>query len=524
MLRAIRIAACAALPAAVLGCGGARPGDAWLFILDGDTVTVAEAAAHWDSLGQADRDAFSESADPGRDYVAAYSRMLLVRRELRLQGCEDSESFSIQRVAAARNAMARALGDSMLAGALASVTDADVEAFLEEYGTSVLITMSNRLDTVTTGPVPLPELPLRVSGAIRDLGQGETAGLPDGVTVMLDSVFPSDPGMLAGMAADSAGAASYARDRIGRLRASASIEDLLAGGGSGGSVAIRPDAVAGLARSFDGGPEPAPDDTVLACPAGVWTASRLAGEIEYHGASEPVRPSDSSWVHSFAQLVANRSCMATEFQSRYPAAAGAIEAEAYRTAVSNAAESLYRRNVLEGIEITPGMIDSAYAASPPVIDEKRVVQAVSIPQERLGEFRESVAAGTAREYAEGLEGIFVAGQTAMQGSPPLSRNEFPFGLGDSVFALSDTLAWTGPVPAGPDSAAPYASMRLVEIIPARTATREEAEPGLSASIRSAMIESRILAWLDGLSEAAGLVIDEELLESLPADPGAWRDL
>lgn len=524
MAAAIRTAACAALSAAFIGCGGARPGDAWLFILDGDTVTVADAAAHWDSLDQADRDAFAESDDPGRDYVVAYSRMLLVRRELRIQGYEDSECFTVQRIAAARNAMARALGDSMLAGALVSVTESDVEAFLEDYGTSVLITMSSPLDTVTTGPVPLPELPLRVSGAVRGLAPGETAGLPDGITVTLDSLYPADPGMLARMAADSAGAASYARDRIGRLRASASIEDLLAARWAGGFDAIRPDAVSGLARYFDGGQVPVPDDTVLACPAGIWTSSGMAGEIRYQGTTGLIQPSDSSWVHSFVLLVANRSYMASEFQSRYPDAADEIIAEAGRMAVANAAESLYRSAVLEGIVITPDMIDSAYAASPPVIEEKRVVQAVSIPREMLGEFRGAAAAGTVREYAEGLEGLFAAGQTAGQQSPPLSRSEFPFGLGDSVFALSDTMTWTDPVPAGPDTAAPYASMRLVEIIPARTASRQEAEPGLSATIRSAMTESRILVWLDGLSEAAGLVIDEDLLESLPADPGAWSDL
>lgn len=524
MAPSVRTAAFAALSAAVIGCGGTRPGDDWLFMLEGDTVTVAEAAAHWDSLDAAGRDAFSESEDPGREYVEAYSRMLLVRRELRLQGYLDGEPFAVRRAASARNSMARAFVDSMLAGALASVTDEDVEAFLEDYGTSVLITMSNPLDTVTTGPVPLPELPLRVSGAIAGLAQGDTAGLPDGVTITLDSVLPSDPGMLAGMAADPAGAASYARERIGRLRASASVEDLLAARRAEGADGIRPDAVAGLARSFDGGAGPAPDDTVMSCAAGVWTASGMAEEIRFHGTTEPTQPSDSSWVHSFALLVANRSCLASEFQSRYPEAARAILAETGRAAVANAAESLYRLSVLDGIEVTPEMIDSAYAASPPVIEEKRVVQAVSIPQERLGEFREAVAAGTAVEFAEGLEGLFAPGQTAVQESPPLSRSEFPFGLGDSVFTLSDTVTWTDPVPTGPDPAAPCASMRLLEIVPPRAATREEAGPGLSASIRSAMIESRVTAWLDGLSEAAGLVIHEDLLDTLPADPGAWSDL
>ena len=516
-----RTAVCAALAAAALGCGRARPGEDWLFVLDGDTVTVAEAGAHWDSLDQAARDAFSESDDPVRDYVEAYSRVMLVRRELRLQGCLDGESFAIQRAAVARDAMARAFGDSVLAGALASVTDDDVEAFLEDYSTTVLITMSNRQDTVTTGPLPLPELPLRVSGAVRDLLPGETAGLPDGVTVSLDSVFPSDPGMLLEMAADSAGAASYARDRIGRLRASASVEDVLAARRAGGADGIRSDAAARLARALGSGIAPAADDTVIACPAGVWTASGLAAEIAFHGSSGMIQPSDSSWVHSFALTIVNRSYLASEFQSRYPGAVPAILADAGRIAVANAAESLYHHEVLEGIEITAAMIDSAYAASPPVIGEKRVVQAVSIPQEKLGGFAEAMASGTAREYAEGLDGLFAAD---VQESPPLSREEFPFGLGDSVFALSDTVTWTGPVPAGSDPASPFASARLVEILPARTATREEAEPGLRASLRSAMIEDRILGWLDGLAQAAGLVIREDLPGSLPSDPGAWSDL
>jgi hypothetical protein len=39
-----------------------------------------------------------------------------------------------------------------------------------------------------------------------------------------------------------------------------------------------------------------------------------------------------------------------------------------------------------------------------------------------------------------------------------------------------------------------------------------------------MMESRLEAWLEELALEAGLQVNEDLLETLPDDPGAWSDL
>lgn len=100
----------------------------------------------------------------------------------------------------------------------------------------------------------------------------------------------------------------------------------------------------------------------------------------------------------------------------------------------------------------------------------------------------------------------------------------PFGLGDSLFALSDTVRWIGPVSAGMSGDSIFIAARLAEVFPARTASREEVAPVIAAEIRGRQAEARVGEWLGELADSTGFAINEPLLLSLPDDPGAWSDL
>lgn len=514
----------AVLLACASGCAPVETDSSWLFIVAGDTVTVEEAAAHWDSLAPGELRVFDGSEDLKGDYVRAYSRMFLIRSELRSQGYLDRPGFVVQREALARIMMMNAMQDSILAGAYRSVTGEETGAFLADLEMSVVVTLSGPDGERTVGPVPLPELPREAVEAIRGMGIGATTTLSDGRTMRLQSLLRTDPALVENILADSSQAESYARTSLARLGASAGMDALLDTLWDREGADLRLPAISRLSAYCGSGTGLVPDDTMFTSATGTWTASRLLDEIDCESTMRLVEPADSNWTAGFCRTLVARNCLAGEYVRRFPAESDLILSAARGEVMQSAAESLYHTSVVDGIVITSARIDSAYAASPPLIEEKRIVQAFVIPADRTEEFDAAVRPGGPGIQPGTFENLF-AGDPASGGeSPPLSRMQFPVGLGDSVFALSDTVTWVGPVPLGTEPGSPLAAMRLLRILPARTAERDEAEYDLTASIRSAMLESRLEAWLEELALRAGLQVNRALLESLPDDPGAWSDL
>jgi hypothetical protein len=404
------------------------------------------------------------------------------------------------------------------------VTGVEIGAFLADLDRSVVVTLSGPDGERTVGPVPLPELPREAVEAIRAMDIGATTTLPDGRTMRLDSLLRTDPALVENILTDSSQAESYARTSLARLGASAEMDVLLENLWDREDPDFRLPAISRLSACCRNDIGPVPDDTVFTCASGTWTASRVRDEIDYESTMRLVEPADSNWTAGFCRTLVARNCMAGEYVRRFPAESDLMLAAARGEVLQSAAESLYRTSVIDGIVITPARIDSAYAASPPMIEEKRIVQAFVIPADRTEEFEAAVRPGGPGIPPGTFENLYQSDPASGGESPPLARTQFPAGLGDSIFALSDTVTWVGPAPLGTEPGSPLAAMRLLRILPARTAERDEAEYELTASIRSAMMESRLEAWLEELALEAGLQVNEDLLETLPDDPGAWSDL
>ncbi len=353
---------------------------------------------------------------------------------------------------------------------------------------------------------------------------GSTTTLTDGRTMRLDSLLRTDPALVENILTDSSQAESYARTSLARLGASAEMDLLLKTLWDREGADFRLPAISRLSACYGSGVEIVPEDTVFTCATGTWTASRMRDEIDYESTMRLVEPADSNWTAGFCKTLVARNCMAGEYVRRFPSESDILLAAASGEVLQSAAESLYRTSVVDGIVITPAQIDSAWAVSPPLIEEKRIVQAFVIPADRTEEFEAAVRPGGPGIPPGTFESLYPGDPATGGGSPPLALSQFPAGLGDSVFALSDTVTWVGPVPLGAEPGSPLAAMRLLRILPARTAERDEAEYDLTVSIRSAMLESRLEAWLEELAIRAGLQINGALLEILPDDPGAWSDL
>jgi len=309
--------------------------------------------------------------------------------------------------------------------------------------------------------------------------------------------------------------------RIGQSYAFAELDSLLKTIRESSRTEFHQPAIARFSAHFRGEAGLEPGDTLITSSVGIWTAERMLGELEFEASMHQVIPADSNWMAYYSGVILNRSIMAAEFVRRYPSEADYLMGLATAWAVEAAAESLYRECVLDRLVVTDAMIDSAYQASPTPVDEKRSMAAFVVPRSRLEEFEAARAAGTIESITPSFQNYY-PGATGV--SYPMRRDQVPFGLGDSLFALSDTVRWIGPVSAGMSGDSIFIAARLAEVFPARTASREEVAPVIAAEIRGRQAEARVGEWLGELADSTGFAINEPLLLSLPDDPGAWSDL
>ncbi|HOD19473.1 MAG TPA: hypothetical protein PLV86_02925 [Candidatus Fermentibacter daniensis] len=451
------LAAAVAL-AAASGCDRTPVGSSWLFVVGSDTVTVEEAAAHWDSFSPQELRMFEGSQDLKRDFVESYSGMFLVRHELLRRGFLDTPGFAMRRDGTARIRMMNALQDSVLASCTRSVGDHEIASFLADSGDFFGLTDSSQ---------------------------------------------------------------RWVQVRIGQSYAFAELDSLLKTIRESSRTEFHQPAIARFSAHFRGEAGLEPGDTLITSSVGIWTAERMLGELEFEASMHQVIPADSNWMAYYSGVILNRSIMAAEFVRRYPSEADYLMGLATAWAVEAAAESLYRECVLDRLVVTDAMIDSAYQASPTPVDEKRSMAAFVVPRSRLEEFEAARAAGTIESITPSFQNYY-PGATGV--SYPMRRDQVPFGLGDSLFALSDTVRWIGPVSAGMSGDSIFIAARLAEVFPARTASREEVAPVIAAEIRGRQAEARVGEWLGELADSTGFAINEPLLLSLPDDPGAWSDL
>lgn len=521
---------CPVLAAAALvpsGCGRSVSGDDWLFRLDGETVTVAEAGAYWDSLPPEVRQGFSSGGNPLGDFILAYSRKMLVEREAERLGLQSDPRVGFRVGAWTRLHAFRLAEDELRRQTAASLTPADDAYYLDHLGMTVWYSTwpQGGGGPSAHGPSVLSEMDPALGLLLAGLRPGDSAELADGSTVTLDSVLGTDPALVDAMRADSAGTLAYGRDRMAGQRALDIAAEMRAAYFSETCVEYRPGAFAGFARLVAGGADPASGDTLFTAGPEVWTAERMVEEIRLETETRPVMPSDTAWLSAFADVILYREALASRLGEIAPAAADSLAREAAGYGMRLAADSLYEMFVTDSIEITTGMLDSAYAAAPPGMPELRTFVCLSMKDSAaVDAFREALVSGRTSGIENGFDGI--PGLSGQEGDPhltrPLSAGEVPAGLGPSLFATTDTTVWFGP--------APYAEMeiwvafRLDSILPARQATLEEAVPALESSIRAAREQVRFEEWMRDLEQYYGLEMNEGVVNKLPHDPSLWSEL
>ncbi len=94
--------------------------------------------------------------------------------------------------------------------------------------------------------------------------------------------------------------------------------------------------------------------------------------------------------------------------------------------------------------------------------------------------------------------------------------------GLSVLDRYDTTCWVGPFELTESTG--YVLFRLIDVVPAREALLEEVRIPLDMMIRVRLEEEATVALMQQLELKYEPTLNEEVIESLPVDPGLWATL
>lgn len=512
---------------AITGCSGSSPSaaDPWLIAVDGDTAYVSDLAEAWGAMDETAREAFRSSNDPAEHMVESYTGKMLLERELEASGMlTEPETVSIGR-SWLRLKASRAARDTFLRTAESSVSPSDIQFFRDHMGKTVWFTFHPGTDSSEArGPDHLPELDHRLALHLDSMSVGQTGRYSDGVRVRLDSVFTTDPALVAETLSDTAHVNSMAVSRTARARIRRWIDGVKRSLDDHISVAIDSSAVERLAAFYSGDAEFV-EEPVVSTDLETWNSSDLRKDIEIRSTMTMVQPSSVSWQYYFIDNLCLQSYLADTLERAAPQLFDSLSAVAEKLMRDSALDSLYHRRVESGVSVDPDLVDDMYRnlEEPFMTGERRTLQVVILPADSMIAYRKAIEENRLAEFISGLDGLhyLAADPDNPQYTVPLSLSEVPGGYGDMVFGLepSDTSVWLGPHPLMEGMG--LVMFRLVDVLPEREATLEEAAPVLENIIRARMAEEATVRWMEELRDRYRPSVNREVLDSLPEDPDRW---
>ncbi len=532
-MRPVRWCQLTAVIAAVvtLSCGGSTvDGRTWLVVTGGDTVTVAEAGLAWDSLGEAEREMFTSRDNPVGEFVLALARKRMVFRELEEGGWLTAPDVTGQRRWWLMAEGAAAARQHMRESEARAVSEDDIERFREMMGSVVWYTVSPGPGSQAAGPAHLPELETALSLTLDTLETGETGVTADGRTLRLDSLVETEPELVEQTLADTGYVRELAVQRLSQGRVRRWVLETTDSLMALPSVRIDTTALHSLA-DYEAGEAEMPDTSVIAVstPRGDFSLGDLMDMTDFHEGRMPVQPSDPAWLLFMSENVILQ-CRWLEYLEEWaPEVADSLAAAADRWLVEHATDALYEASVSENVTVTEEALEEQMSRleQPVMMPERRVLEIALIPPELMEDYRAAVVDSALDRLLPELSGL-----PWMQGpdperprvTPPLMRGQVPGGYGDLVFDLpvSDTVSWSGPHPLSESEGSIL--IRLVEALPERPATLEEAAPVLEEAVRARLEEQATVQWMTELEGEYGLEVNEGALDDLPSDPSLWSAL
>lgn len=500
----------------------------WILIVRDDSVSVGQLGESWLGMDSLQRESFLSKDNIIGEFIVAYGRRVILEKELEALGYLTDPLFLSFRDSWLMVETAAAAKSMLIDREAAEVTESDIQFYGERLGRNIFYTVNPGSENeYRVGPVHLPNLQRELAMHLDTLSFNEIGNDESGLLVRLDTLIMVDSVLIKNALSDPVTVSDMAIRDLSNARFNRLAQGVSNRICTDYSVIIDSDKVEDFAQHLIGNNPDMPDDVVIVeSDFRNWTVKNLEDEILYLDTRIDVQPGSSVWIKDMIQVLLIQ-CYFYEFmQEEAPGILDSLRDESETFLLNFTSEEYYNDMIRSNVTVTESDIIYEYETleEPFMIEEKRVLQAAYIPVERTDDFRQAVYREELEEFISELDGFgyLAADSTQPQITRPLRFGEIPGGQGEEIFSLdpSDTTSWLGPVSVFADDGS--ALLRLIEIVPPRVATIDEVRRSLNNMSMTRLQEQATVELIQELEEKYILIINEEILDELPSDPGMWE--
>ncbi len=512
------------------GCGGSSVDrTTWLIVVGEDTISVGDAGEAWNQLGERQRELFISKDNTIGEYIVTSGRKALLQLELAEAGYLDDNLLLLSRGAWLNSKLSEAARKLLFEGILETIGEDEIDFFLSYLGRHVLYTINPGSDyEQTLGPVHIPLLPSDLIRLLDSLSFGEVGIMESGIEIRLDSIVTADSSLIIQALSDTVTVRSGAASAIATRRYQEMDDSLKQSFHTDYNFSVDSTVLKQLVLYYSEEAEfPTGEAVVFSSDLGSLTPEEVRGEIAYLQNRQMINPSDAEWMNGFVdQLLFNFYSLGL-LENESPEFVNTLREESDKYLLDIASEEFYADRIQSTVTVTTEYMEDLFEnlEEPFTIPEKRVLQAVYMPEDSVVVYRHlnQDEKDAFRLTLPGFENL-AADLTHPQITRPLSVSEVPGFHGDEIFLIdpSDTTSWLGPLVLYDGGL--MCMFRLIEVIPQRNATFAEVEDQLYMTARNRLEEQATVDVIRELEEKYGMIINEDILEELPEDPGSWAEL
>ena len=514
----------------ISGCSGTKvDSTTWLIAIEEDTLTVGDVGETWKNMNDNQRDMFISRDNTIGEFIVTRGRKALLEKELEATGYMNDDFLLAYSSAWMNQKCGEAARRYLFEIEVENVGEDEIDFFVSHLGRTVLFTMNPGSDTEeVSGPIHLPELPAEIVGLLDTLAMGESGITLSGIEVRLDSAVTADSSLISQVLADTAAVRSDAANAIANRRFQAIEDSLKLTLQTDFNINVDSTALQQLKLFYAGETESPSDETVIVESDLVsLTALDLKNEISYYQNRYSVDPADANWISVFIEFLLYNNYCRDILENECPETIDSLYAESEKNLLDMASEVFYDDRIHSTVNVTREDMEDLFESleEPLTIPEKRVLQAVHMHRDSLAVYR-NMTPDEREQYLLQLPGFeYLAADSAYPHiTRPLLPNDVPGFHGDDVFLIdpTDTTNWLDPqeLYGGTE----LCMFRLIEVIPERNATFDEVEDDLQIMTRNKLEEQATLNVIRELEEKYGMIINEDILDKLPEDPGSWTEL
>ncbi|MEN8208378.1 MAG: hypothetical protein ABFR50_03915 [Candidatus Fermentibacteria bacterium] len=512
------------------GCGGSSiDSSTWLIVVGEDTISVGDVGETWNQLEESQRELFNSKDNTIGEFIVTYGRKALLQLELADAGYMDDHLLILSSRAWLNTQLSEAARKLLYDRELETITDDEIDFFLSYLGRHVLYTINPGTDSEETmGPVHIPLLPADLITFLDSLSFGEIGTMESGLEIRLDSIVTADSSLIIQALADTAMVRSNAASAIATRRYQEMEDSLKQSFDTDHNLSVDSTVIEELRLYYGEEAEfPAADAVVFSSDLGSVTAEEIRSEISFYQNRQMINPADAAWMNGFIDLLLFNFYSLDLLESEDPEFVNTLRIESDKYLMDIASEEFYTDRIQSTVTVTAEYMEDLFEnmEEPFTVSEKRVLQAISMHQDSASRYRDLPQAEQT-EFRLRMPGFanLAADPAFPQITRPLTVSQVPGFHGEEVFLLdpADTITWMGPLDLYDGDL--KCMFRLIDVIPERNSTFEEVEDQLYIMARNRLEEQATVDVIRELEEKYDLLINEEILEQLPEDPGSWIGL